>query len=157
MSVTVPNARLSIISYTRHEDGSEIHAEIPTAFRVAMKLMLDRCRQKKGGYCKLSIDVPFKPRSYGPKKQKPDDPGYQANHLNGHLSQLAIHFGYTKQEMKEIMKDDVPEWPMEKRRIGKRVKLRPVSEADVSMEVESKAIEWTHMIAMEEEIELKEE
>jgi hypothetical protein len=98
----------------------------------------------------------FKRRTAGPKKVNPNDPGYQSNHLHGHLSQLAIHFSYTMGEMKEIMKDDVPEWPVEPRTIGKRVKIRPVSEANVSVEVESKAIEWCHMIAGEEGITLKE-
>jgi len=159
MSVTVPNAHLMEPSafQFRVDNGAELHAEIPQAFRVAVQMMQERCRQHKNGYIKLVLDVPFRPRTYGPKKMKPEDPGYQSNHLHGHLAQLAIHFGYTKQEMKEIMKDDVPEWPMEKRRIGKRVKLRPSSEADVSVEVESKAIEWCHMIAGEEEIELVEE
>lgn len=159
MSVIVPNAHLAEPSAFkfRMDDGSELHAEIPEAHRVAVRLMLERCRQNKNSYIKISLDVPFRPRTSGPKKVSPEDPGYQSNHLHGHLAQLAIHYGYTKQEMKEIMKDDVPEWPMEKRRIGHRVKLRPVSEADVSVEVESKAIEWCHMIAMEEEIALVEE
>ena len=122
----------------------------------AFYALMERCEAKHNGYVALSMDEPHRPRTFGPKKTKPSDPGYQANHLNGHLSQLAIHFGYTKQEMKEIMKDDVPEWPMEKRTIGKRVKMRPVSEATVSVEVESKAIEWTHLIAAEEGIELEE-
>jgi hypothetical protein len=107
------------------------------------------------GFGKLSLDVPSKPRTHGPKKQNPNDPVYQNNMLNGFLSQLAIHFGYTKNEMKEIMKDDVPEWPSEARRIGKRIKIRPVSEADVSTAVCAKAIDWCIMIAGEEGLTLK--
>ena len=103
----------------------------------------------------MTLDRPFKPRTHGPRKVKADDPTYQNNMLNGFLSQLAIHFGYTKTEMKEIMKDDVPEWPTEPRRIGKRVKLRPVSEADVSTEVCAKGIDWCIMIAGEEGLVLK--
>lgn len=130
----------------------------PSDLKLLMDLneAVERALAKHNGYMGIETYEPFRPRTFGPKKTKPSDPGYQANHLNGHLSQLAIHFGYTKQEMKEIMKDDVPEWPVEKRTIGKRVKIRPVSEATVSIEVESKAIEWTHLIAAEEGIKLEE-
>ncbi len=129
---------------------------IPPACQEAVKHLRERSAEKHNNYLRIRLDLPFRPRTFGPKRQKPTDPGYQANHLNGHLSQLAIHYGYTKNEMKEIMKDDVPEWPQESRKIGRRVKVRPVSEADVSIEVEGKAIEWCHMIAGEEGIVLVE-
>jgi hypothetical protein len=150
MSVTIPNARdFQLI------DGV-LMAEVPPAWRPAVLQVIARQKAHHAGFGKLVVDIPFKPRTFGPRKQKPDDPGYQSNHLHGHLQQLAIHFGYTMGEMKEIMKDDVPEWTVEPRRIGKRVKLRPVSEADVSTAVEARAIEWTHLIAAEEGLVLRE-
>jgi hypothetical protein len=91
---------------------------------------------------KVSVDVPSKPRTFGP--------GSQSAHLHGHLQQLAVHFGYTLGEMKDVMKGDVAEWPREERKFGKRRILRPVSEATVSTVVESRAIEWCHLIAAEE-------
>jgi hypothetical protein len=133
-----------------------INVEVPNEYRPRIDELLQKCYAKHNGHLTFSVELPHRPRTYGPKKQSPDDPGFQSNHLHGHLSQLAIHFSYTMNEMKEIMKDDVPEWPVEPRTIGKRVKMRPMSEADVSVEVESKAIEWCHMIAGEEGIVLKE-
>jgi hypothetical protein len=55
------------------------------------------------------------------------------------------------------MKHYVPEWPVEEEKIGKRVRVRPVSESLVDTVVESKAIDWTHLIAAEEGIVLIEE
>ena len=133
--ITIPNA---LVNY---EDGI-LSAIIPAAFRDGVQSLCQRCEQKHGGYGKLSLSTPFKPRTWGP--------GSQSAHLHGHLQQLAIHFGYDLAEMKLIMKDCVPEWPVEERRFGKTVKLRPVSEATVSTVVESAAIEWCHRVAAEE-------
>ncbi len=155
MSLTF-TTRIATTGSDSWRNGSRICLDKPKTLEAAVAVLLEKCEAKCGGYVSVKLDSPHRPRTYGPKKTKPSDPGYQSNHLHGHLSQLAIHFGYTKQEMKEIMKDDVPEWPMEKRRIGQRVKMRPVSEADVSIEVESKAIEWAHLIAAEEGIMLEE-
>ena len=79
-------------------------------------------------------------------------PGSSSNHLHGHLQQLAEHFGYSMQEMKQAMKDDLPQWPHVER-LGHMV---AISEADVSMEVESAAIGWCHMRAAEYGVELRE-
>jgi hypothetical protein len=146
----VPNARVEGLTM----DG-DLLVVIPRDFRESAKTVVDRCVAHHNKFIKLSIDIPSKPRTFGPKKQKPDDPVYQSNMLHGFLSQLAIHYGYTMGEMKEIMKDDVPEWPVEPRKVGKRMKLRPVSEADVSTVVEAKAIDWCRMIAGEEGLVLK--
>jgi hypothetical protein len=109
---------------------------------VAVDRIVEKCHAKHGGYVKVSVDVPSKPRTFGP--------GSQSAHLHGHLQQLAVHFGYTLGEMKDVMKGDVAEWPREERKFGKRRILRPVSEATVSTVVESRAIEWCHLIAAEE-------
>ena len=149
-AVTIPNARIESWSPT---NGLRVH--FPADFNVAADRVVERCQKAHNSYIKLSIDIPSKPRTFGPRKQKADDPVYQSNMLHGFLSQLAIHYGYTMGEIKEIMKDDVPEWPVEPRKVGKRMKLRPVSEADVSTVVEARAIEWCRMIAGEEGLVLK--
>lgn len=141
--MTIPNAHLTQFSDT------QLLVLIPYAFRDGVKGILERCAKKHNGFCKLSVDVPSKPRTFGP--------GSQSAHLHGHLKQLSIHFGYDLAEMKLIMKDCVPEWPVEERRFGKTVKLRPVSESTVSTVVESAGIEWCHRIAAEEGIMLVEE
>ena len=148
--MTIPNCKLESWDVL----GS-LRVRIPPFFTLAVDGILTRCKKSHNGFVKLTLDVPSKPRTFGPRKQKPDDPVYQSNMLHGFLSQLAIHYGYTMGEMKEIMKDDVPEWPVEPRRVGKRMKLRPASEADVSTIIEAKAIEWCRMIAGEEGLVLK--
>ena len=135
--MTIPNSRIDSWSPT---NGLRVH--FPADFQVAAERVIERCQKAHNGYCKISIDTPFKPRTYGP--------GSQSAHLHGHLQQLANHFGYDLAEMKLIMKDCVPEWPVEERKFGKTVKLRPVSEATVSTVVESAGIEWCHRIAAEE-------
>lgn len=142
--MTIPNAIVEGMT----TDG-ELLLSIPPAFRDALRVITDRCFKNHNSYCKVSVDIPFKPRTFGPKSQ--------SAHLHGHLQQLAVHFGYTLQEMKEVMKGDVPEWPTEERRVGHRFKVRPVSEASVSTFVESRAIEWCHLIAAEEGLVLIEE
>jgi len=152
MPLIVPNVRI-----LASEDPAIHRLEIPVMYQVHWTEIEMRCWAKHNGYARVSIATPSKPRTFGPKKVNPDDQGYQSNHLNGHLSQLAIHWGYGKVETKLIMKDDLPEWPMEPRKIGKSVKLRPVSEALISTVVCSAAIEWCHRIASEEGIVLVEE
>ena len=139
--MTVPNAIVEGMT----TDG-ELLLSIPPVFRDAVRVVTDKCFKHHNSYCKVSIDTPFKPRTFGPKSQ--------SSHLHGDLQQLAVHFGYTLQEMKEVMKSDVPEWPVVEKKVGKRFKIRPESEANVSTFVESKAIEWCHLIAAEEGVKL---
>ena len=133
----VPNSRVEGLT----ADG-DLLVVIPAAFRDAARAVVNKCILNHSGFCRISLDRPSKPRTFGP--------GSQSAHLHGHLQQLAIHFGYDLAEMKLIMKDCVPEWPVEERKFGKTVKLRPVSEATVSTVVEASAIEWCHRIAAEE-------
>jgi len=142
VGITIPNAQ----SFTMN--GQIFSCFIPKLYVPGALVIIDRIHGKHNGYGKLSLDVPFKPRTTGPESQ--------SHHLHGHLSQLAIYFGYDLAEMKLIMKDSVPEWPVEERKFGKTRKLRPVSEATVSTVVEAKAIDWCHRVAAEEGIELKE-
>ena len=142
MSLTIPNAVVSEkLEYGR------ISLLIPTFYQGRADEVVSTCLKKHGGFCKVTLAPPFKPRTFGP--------GSQSAHLHGHLQQLAVHFGYTLGEMKEIMKHDVPEWPWVKV-MARRAWIRPESEANVSTVVESKAIEWTHLIAAEEGITLQE-
>jgi hypothetical protein len=150
MSLTIPNA-------SNFEMTHRLSCEVPKIYVPGCLILIERIVQRHNGFGKLVLDVPFKPRSSGPKKQGPDDLGYQSNHLHGHLSQLAEWFGMTMSEIKLAMKYDVPDWPMQTKRLGKSVIVFPDSEARVSMAVESRAIEWTHKIAAEEGITLKEE
>ncbi len=62
---------------------------------------------------------------------------------------IARHTGYTLGEIKEVMKEDMGDWPRREVKLGGVVRLVPVSEADVDMVTESKAIEWCHVKATE--------
>jgi len=85
------------------------------------------------------------------KKKKPRSTGWksQCNHLHGHLSQIADHCGYYMSEIKEAMKEDLPDWPRKAISIGGARKIVYMSEADADTVLESKAIEWCHVKAAE--------
>ena len=141
--MTIPNAVVEGMT----SDG-ELLLIIPPAFRDTVRVICDRCVKVHNGFIRVSVDRPSKPRTFGP--------GSQSAHLHGHLQQLALHFGYDLAEMKLVMKDSVPEWPVEERRFGRTVKVRPVSESTVSTVVEAAGIEWCHRVAAEEGIVLVE-
>ena len=83
----------------------------------------------------IDVERKKKPRTTGPKSQQA--------HLHGHLSQIADYTGFYLSEIKEVMKEDIPEWPR-KIIMGRTVYM---SEADADTILESKAIEWCHVKA----------
>jgi hypothetical protein len=93
----------------------------------------------------FDVERKKKPRTTGPKSQQA--------HLYGHLSQIADYTGFYLSEIKEVMKEDIPEWPR-KVIMGRTVYM---SEADADTILESKAIEWCHVKAAFLGIILKEE
>ena len=62
--MTIPNARVEAWSPT---NGLRVY--IPPAFAVAVDRIVERCHAKHGGYVKVSVDVPSKPRTTGEKSQ----------------------------------------------------------------------------------------
>ena len=90
--------------------------------------------------CKKELDG-VRPRTTGRYSQ--------SAHLHGHLQQIARHTGYTLGEIKEVMKEDLPDWPRHEVKLGGVVRLVPISEANVDVPTESKAIEWCHVKAAE--------
>lgn len=93
--------------------------------------------------CKFQFSV-YRARTTGP--------GSQSNCLHGFLQQLAEHTGYSMTEIKEVMKEDLPQWPHVER-LGRMV---AVSEADVDTAVESAAIEWCRVKAVDLGVVLRE-
>jgi hypothetical protein len=73
----------------------------------------------------------------------------QSAHLHGHLQQIARHTGYTLGEIKEVMKEDMVDWPRHEVKLGGVIRLVPISEADADTVSEAAAIEWTHVKAAE--------
>jgi len=89
--------------------------------------------------------TPGRPRTTGPWSQN--------HHLRGHVRQLADHTGYSMGEMMQVVKAETVSWPT--RELRGRVVW--ASEADVSVEVASEAIERTHVMAVDLGVVLKEE
>jgi len=90
-----------------------------------------------------------RPRSTGPRSQ--------SAHLHGHLQMIAEHCGYNMGEMKAVMKEDCVGWPHKEVAWLGRTHMVPISEADATVEVESVAIDWCHVVAAELGIVLREE
>ena len=60
-------------------------------------------------------------------------------------------------EIKQVMKEDLPEWPRKEVIFHGKAYMVPISESEVNTVTESAAIEWTHMRAAELGIRLIEE
>jgi hypothetical protein len=60
-------------------------------------------------------------------------------------------------EIKEVMKEDLAEWPVRCVKVGSTISSIPISEAEASTAVESAAIEWCHQRAAELQIVLRED
>jgi hypothetical protein len=126
-----------------HEIGLEIEAPVmswPTAVTL-----LEKSAQKHNGYMTVTLSLPHRPRSTGWKSQN--------HHLWGHAAQIGQELGYDRREMLYLIAEMTSGWPMAEYK-GKMV---PVSEAKISSEVASEAIETAHRIAAENGIRLVED
>jgi hypothetical protein len=121
-----------------------LHVRIPVTVKDMIINKLDVPEPEKYKFV-FDIERKKKPRTTGFKSQQA--------HVHGHLSQIADFLGYYMSEIKEVMKDDLPDWPR-KFIMGRTVYM---SEADADTVLESKAIEWCHVKAAELGIMLKEE
>lgn len=95
----------------------------------------------------LSRSCPCCGRPYPSKGGLPRTTGplSQSNHLRGHVRQIAMHTGYSMNEMMQVVKAETVGWPTREIR-GRTVWA---SEADVSVEVAAEAIERTHVMAVD--------
>ena len=80
-------------------------------------------------------------------------PGSQNHHLRGHARQLADFTGYSMAEVMDVIKQETVSWPTHELH-GHTVWA---SEADVSVEVASEAIERSHVLAVDLGVILREE
>ena len=97
-------------------------------------------KTKYNNFAQIKIDKPFKLRSTGYKSQN--------HHLHGHIRQIAGELGYNNSEIKNYIKSECSEWPLENV-LGKAV---PKSEAKLSSAEEAAAIEFCHRLAAENNI-----
>ena len=117
---------------------------------AALWALLEKAEKGIGGaYLAVRLDLRHRPRSTGWKSQ--------SHHLHGHIRQLCEATGYTMAEMKQVVKEDTPSWPVEFKEFRGKKRTIYASEADVSVEVESEAIEICHRIAADLNVRLIEE
>jgi hypothetical protein len=114
----------------------------------SLDVLVAQSREKCGGYLTLRLSLPHRPRSTGWKSQNA--------HLHGHIRQLCEPTGYTMSEMKQIIKEDTPSWPVEYKEFRGKRRAVYASEADISMEVASEAIEICHVVAADLGVRLQE-
>ena len=118
------------------------------ALLPALYDLLEKCESKCNGYVALRLDTPHRPRSTGWKSQN--------HHIRGHARQLCDYTGFTMREMMDVIKEECPNWPVEYREFRGKRRAVYASEADISVEVASEAIEICHRIAADNGWTLKE-
>ena len=131
-----------------HEKGGTLVVNIPRGYEAAVMMLTERSRAKHNGYMTVKIDTPHRPRTTGWKSQN--------HHLRGHVRQLCDYTGYTMSEMMQLIKEDTPSWPVTYKDFRGEKRMVHVSEADISVEVASEAIEICHLYAAENGCKLRE-
>jgi hypothetical protein len=133
VSVIIPNAVVSPLDHGR------MSLMIPTFYQGKVGEVVERCLKKHNGFCKLTIDVPFKPRSTGYKSAN--------HHLRGHEQQIAMAVPCTLSEVHETIKEELADWPERVINGPRGTKFIKASEADISSAVCAAAIELCHVWA----------
>jgi len=128
--------------------GGVISIAWPATQAPAVAMLLERSRDKCAGYLNIRLDLPHRPRTTGWKSQN--------HHLRGHVRQLCGYTGFTMSEMMQIVKEDTPSWPVEFKEFRGKRRMIHASEADISIETASEAIEICHRIAFDNELILRE-
>ena len=115
----------------------------PAALAPAVAMLLEHSKAKCAGYLNVRFDLPHRPRTTGWKSQ--------SHHLRGHARQLCGYTGFSMSEMMQIIKEDTPSWPVEFKEFRGKRRMIHASEADISIETASEAIEICHRIAFDNE------
>ena len=116
--------------------------------RTPLDILHAECARKYNGHVTVRYSTPHRPRSTGWKSQN--------HHLRGHARQLCGYTGFSMSEMMQVIKEDTPSWPVEYKEFRGKRRAVYASEADISVEVASEAIEICHRIAADNEWTLKE-
>jgi hypothetical protein len=127
--------------------GADAYDSSPTACFEKPKdsgpldALVAQAREKCGGYLSLRLSLPHRPRTTGWKSQN--------HHIRGHVRQLCGYTGFTMQEMMVVIKEECPNWPVEYKEFRGKRRAVYASEADISVEIASSAIEICHRIAFD--------
>jgi hypothetical protein len=107
---------------------------VPATHLSAYSDLTAWCLSKTNGFVMCKLYAPERPRTRS-----------QQNLLHLLLTRLAEHCGYTMNEVKQVMKEDVVGWPVKLYNVGSVVREEYMSEADASVELENAAISWCEM------------
>lgn len=140
---------LQFCAPVRQNHNHGLTVDKPPAFEAAINVLLEQSKQKCAGYLNIRLDLPHRPRTTGWKSQN--------HHLRGHTRQLCGYTGFDMSEMMQVIKEDTPSWPVDYKIIRGKKRMIHASEADISIEVASEAIEMCHVYAAENGWILKEE
>jgi hypothetical protein len=121
---------------------------IPEAFVPLVNSVLERCCSKHGGYMKIGIDVPFKPRTRRAQGK-----------LHSLISALAPRIDMSFDECKMFIKQEATEigYPTVTKVTPRGARTLPQSEADASTTQEHLLIETALKIGAEAGIDLEAE
>lgn len=88
-------AIMRIESYS-HKDGTLLLSVNDYGVRAMLKGLVEWCEQRYGGYIKLEMSPPYKPRSTGKESQNA--------HIWGHIQQIAQETGNDVQDIEDYIK-----------------------------------------------------
>jgi hypothetical protein len=143
-SVIIPNAVLLekrlVFDESAESDGNVLVVKIPAAFRQAVLDLMGRSWERHGGYVKLGIDTPFRPRTRRGQGK-----------FHALISYLAPLIDMSFDECKMFVKMEATAigYPVKTVVKGKRVQTMPQSEADASTVHEHLLIETALKVGAE--------
>jgi hypothetical protein len=141
MSVVIPNAVVTELDHGR------LTLMVPTFYQVKAGEVVDRCLKKNNGFCKVTIDVPAKPRTTGELSQN--------NHAWGHATQIAAGLSQGD-DPRDVLYDACIATAGYPTRMNKFCRIVPQSWSMATTVQAAAVIETLHRIAAEFGITLKE-
>jgi hypothetical protein len=144
-SVIIPNAQLldKVLLFDGSRDASEsvLMVKIPGAFKAKVLELMGKSWAKHGGYVKVGLDTPFKPRTRKGQGK-----------FHALIAVLAPLIDMSFDEAKSFVKMEATAigYPMETVTVGKRVQSRPQSEANASTLHEHLLIETALKVGAEQ-------
>ena len=131
-----------------HKDGILVLSVNDLGVRANIKGLVEWCDKKYGGYIKLEMSPPYKPRS--------TEVGGQNRHIWGHLQQIAQETGNDVDDVEDYIKQRATRrgYPVKQNPLTGEIK--PVSMKGINTVEANYLIDELHQLASELEIELDE-
>jgi hypothetical protein len=135
MAVTIPNAQIEGIT-----NEGELLVTVPKIFVPGIRVLLDRIRTKHNGYGKITVDVPFKPRTLK---------GSRKFHAVLQVLHPLIDMSFDDCKMFVKMEATALGYRTKTKSLGNRVQTLPISESEASTREENMLIETALKIGAE--------